>query len=102
MGIISTGAVVTSSEKRGRLKSVQPGNREWTTVIQGINATGWAIPPYIVFKGRYHLSSWYKEDAIPQDWLTSVSKNGGMTNEIGFQWLEHFNAHTERRTLGRY
>jgi hypothetical protein len=40
VGIISTGVVVTSSEKRGRPKSVQPGNREWTTVIQGINATG--------------------------------------------------------------
>ena len=57
MGIISTGAVVTASEKRGRPKSVQPGNREWTTVIQGINATGWAIPPHIVFKGRHHLSA---------------------------------------------
>ena len=67
MGMISTGAVVTASEKRGRLKSVQPGNREWTTVIQGINATGWAIPPHIVFKGRHYLSAWYKEDAIPQD-----------------------------------
>jgi RecB family endonuclease NucS len=33
MGVISTGAVVTASERRGRPKAVQPGNREWTTVI---------------------------------------------------------------------
>jgi hypothetical protein len=33
MGMISTGAVVTSSERRRRPKSVQQGNREWTTVI---------------------------------------------------------------------
>lgn len=33
MGVISTGAVVTASERRGRPKTVQPGNREWTTVI---------------------------------------------------------------------
>jgi hypothetical protein len=33
MGMISTSAVVTGSERRGRLKSVQQGNREWTTVI---------------------------------------------------------------------
>jgi hypothetical protein len=45
MGQISTGAVVTASEQRGRAKQVQPGNREWVTVIEGINATGWAIPP---------------------------------------------------------
>jgi RecB family endonuclease NucS len=49
MGMISTRAVVTGSERRGRPKSVQQGNREWTTVIQGVNATGWAIPPFIIF-----------------------------------------------------
>ena len=56
MGVISTGAVVTASERRERPKAVQPGNREWTTVIQGINAKGWAIPPFIIFKAYYHLS----------------------------------------------
>ena len=49
IGMISTGAVVTSSERRGRPKSVQQGNREWTTVIQGINAIGWSILPFIIF-----------------------------------------------------
>jgi hypothetical protein len=38
MGIISTGAVVTGSERQGQPKSIQQGNREWTTVIQGVNA----------------------------------------------------------------
>ena len=57
MGMISTGAVVTGSERRGRPKTVQQGDREWTTVIQGVNATGWAIPPFIIFKGCYHLSA---------------------------------------------
>ncbi len=52
MGVISTGAVVTGSERRGRAKSVQPGNREWTTVIQGINAMGWSIPPFVIFAGQ--------------------------------------------------
>jgi hypothetical protein len=33
IGQISTGAVVTASERRGRPKAVQQGNREWTTVI---------------------------------------------------------------------
>jgi adenine-specific DNA methylase len=49
IGIISTGAVVTASERRGQPKSVQQGNRKWTTVIQGINAIGWSIPPFIIF-----------------------------------------------------
>ncbi|KAF1925379.1 uncharacterized protein M421DRAFT_7861 [Didymella exigua CBS 183.55] len=62
---ISLGAVVTASERRGRPKTVQQGNWEWTTVIQGINAKGWAIPPFIIFKARHHLSSWYKEEDLP-------------------------------------
>jgi hypothetical protein len=40
IGQISTRAVVTASDRSGRLKQVQPGNREWTTVIQGVNAKG--------------------------------------------------------------
>jgi len=102
IGQISTGAVVTASERRGRPKAVQPGNREWTTVIQGINAKGWAIPPFIIFKARYHLSSWYKEEELPQDWEIGVSNNGWTTNKLGLDWLQHFDAHTKERTIGTY
>jgi hypothetical protein len=57
MGMISTRAVVTGAERRGRPKSVQQGNREWTTVIQGVNAMGWAILPFVIFQGKHHLST---------------------------------------------
>jgi hypothetical protein len=40
MGRASPHVVVTSTERRGRPKAIQPGNREWATVIQGINAAG--------------------------------------------------------------
>ncbi|KAH3986449.1 hypothetical protein HBH52_042050 [Parastagonospora nodorum] len=52
MGQISTRAVVTASERRGQPKT--------------------AIPPFIIFKGRHHLS------------------------------LKHFNEHTKRRVTGAY
>jgi hypothetical protein len=102
MGQISTGVVVTDAEKPGRAKQVQPGNREWVTVIQGINATGWPIPPYIIFKARQHLSNWYKDDTLPQDWVISISENGWTTNQLGFDWLKHFDRHTKTRTVGTY
>ena len=38
MGIIATAMVVTTSESRGKAKMAQPGNREWSTVIQAINS----------------------------------------------------------------
>jgi hypothetical protein len=102
MGMISTGAVVTGSERRARPKSVQQGNREWTTVIQGINALGWAIPPFLIFQGKHHLSAWYKEKDLPHDWVIAVSENGWTTNELGLKWLKHFNKHTKRRVVGTY
>jgi hypothetical protein len=59
MGVIASGMVVTGTERHGRPKSVQPENREWITDIQAINAEGWAIPPFIIGAGQYHLVNWY-------------------------------------------
>jgi hypothetical protein len=44
MSVISTAMVVTSSERSGRAKAKQPGNREWVTVIQAVNTLGWSLP----------------------------------------------------------
>jgi hypothetical protein len=40
IGKITTQLVVTGSERRGRPKSIQPGDREWVTAIAAINAAG--------------------------------------------------------------
>ena len=54
MGVAATSKVVTSSDTIGRAVTIQPGNREWVTVIEGINATGWAIPPFIILAAKLH------------------------------------------------
>jgi hypothetical protein len=99
MGKIKTQLVVTGSERRGRPKAIQPGDREWVTAIAAINAAGWSIPPFLIFAGKHHLSAWYEED-IPRDWAIAVSKNGWTTNEIGVEWLKHFIKHTEGKVVG--
>jgi len=38
IGMIATAKVVTSSESRNRPKTTQLGNREWVSIIQGINS----------------------------------------------------------------
>jgi hypothetical protein len=48
MGIIGSMKVVTGAERRARPALVQPGDREWVTVIQSICAAGYAIPPFII------------------------------------------------------
>jgi hypothetical protein len=102
MGLIASGIVVTGSERRARPKSVQPGNREWITVIQAINAEGWAIAPFIIGAGQYHLANWYRESNLPDDWAIATSPNGWTNNELGLEWLKHFDRCTNTRSVGRY
>lgn len=42
MGVAATSKVVTSSSTIGRAVTIQPGDREWVTTIEGVNASGWA------------------------------------------------------------
>ena len=102
MGVIGSMKVVTGSEKRRRPDLIQPGNREWVTVIQSICAAGYAIPPFIIYKGRVHISAWYEETDIPRNWKLSVSENGWTNNALGLEWLKHFDTHTKARQVGGY
>jgi hypothetical protein len=79
MGVIVTPKVVTQTKrptpkqprsnpsKSDRPMMLQPGDRNWVTVIEGINASGWALPPTVIFEGKVHQSSWYRT-WIPPDW----------------------------------
>ncbi|KAJ6258128.1 hypothetical protein Dda_7043 [Drechslerella dactyloides] len=102
MGIITTVTVVTGAETRDRAKLAQPGNREWATVIQGINAAGWAVPPFIILAGQYHLASWYTETNLPKDWVITLSDNGWTTNTIALAWVKHFNQISAPRCKSDY
>lgn len=102
MGVICATMVVTRADRRGRGKSVQPGNQEWATVIEGINAEGWCLLPFLVVQGAYHLAHWYTESDLPQDWTIKTTPNGWTDNETGLEWIKHFDKHTASRTKGVY
>ncbi len=102
LGMIFAGMVVTTSDGRGKAQLAQPGNREWATVIQGVNALGWAIPPFIILAGKLHLANWYTESNLPADWVLATSDNGWTTNELGLAWIKHFDHHTASRTKGTH
>jgi hypothetical protein len=100
MGIASTSKVVTSSDTISRATVVQPGNREWVTTIECINASGWSIPPFVILSGRLHQASWYQD--LPPDWAVAVSDNGWTNDGLGYEWIQHFHRHTESRSSGAY
>ena len=103
MGLIATAKVVTRAETAGRPALLQPGNREWVTTIECVNAMGWALPPCIVFKGKSHIQAWYEDNALPSDWRIELSENGWTTDQIGLSWLQNiFIPTTNGYTKGTY
>ena len=40
MGVATTAKVITSAHTNGQLVVTQPGNREWVTTLETINASG--------------------------------------------------------------
>lgn len=100
MGLCATAKVVTRAEYYGRRSVLQPGNREWVTVIETIGAEGYTLPPMIIFKGKLYKESWFQSD-LPQDWRFEVSANGWTTDAIGLRWLEKLFI-PYARTRGRY
>lgn len=101
MGLIATAKVITRAEYYGRRSLLQPGNREWVTGIECTNASGWALPPCIIFKGKVFIEAWF--DNLPDDWRFEVSPNGWTSDEIGLRWLQKlFIPSTIARTKGKY
>jgi hypothetical protein len=95
MGVISTSKVITTSDRKGRPRTKQPGNRKWVTVIEAVGARGQAIPPFIIFDGKLHQATWY-QTGIPTTWKIAVSDNGWTNNQLGFEWIQHFHENTKK------
>ncbi|KAJ0134490.1 Uncharacterized protein HZ326_22439 [Fusarium oxysporum f. sp. albedinis] len=67
-----------------------------------INAEGQSIAPFIIGAGQYHLANWYRESNLPADWVIATSQNGWTNNELGLEWLKHFDRSTSNRSVGAY
>ncbi|KAG9196117.1 hypothetical protein G6011_01238 [Alternaria panax] len=100
MGKITSQLVVTGSEKPGKQKKLQPGDREWVTLVQGVSATGRVIPPFLIFAGKVLITSWFAD--LPRNWIITVSPTGWINNDLALAWLKHFDAHTKASSTGAY
>lgn len=71
MDVASTVKVICGSETRdSHVKSIQPGNCEWITIIITINAARSVLSPQIILTGKKHQSVWYS--VIPDDYRISM------------------------------
>ena len=100
MGINVTTKVITQAFFLGRRGVLQAGNREWVAVIETICASGRALPPYIIFKGKKFMARWF--DDLPKQWALNFSPRGWTSNDIGLGLQKHFIPHTTSQTKGKY
>lgn len=100
IGIIA-GAFVIVPANVNKVYVDDPDNRELITIIECISATGYHVPPMIIFKGAYHLRKHFDND-IDDNVLFARSDSGFTNDKLTLSWLKHFDKYTKNRTKGRY
>jgi hypothetical protein len=100
MGQTSSAKVITRADYYGKRGLLQPGNREWVTVIECISAAGYALPPYIIFKHKSLNLGW--AEGLPQNWMLENSPNGWTSDEISLHWLQKVLIPDISRSQGGY
>ena len=81
--------------------AVTEGLREFCSVLETISAIGNVLPPFIVWQGITHRESYYKlvdGGVRSRNGTFAVSPSGYMDNELGLEYMKHFNTHTQKQT----
>jgi hypothetical protein len=101
MGKIQPVMIVTGTERKKMAKKIQPGNRDWATVVACGSSTGYTTPPFIILAGKEHLQAWYQV-ALPRTTRLVLSESGWINTELALEWLDFFHLHTGKRSKGAY
>jgi hypothetical protein len=87
-GYGANGLVVGSSERRS-IQKKQPGSRAWTSFIECISATGKALPPLVIFKGKSVQQQWFPQELSPyKGWEFTATDNTWTSESTAIEWLE--------------
>ncbi len=85
-GDIGSAKVVTAAD--GPRYHIQPGDRDWMTVIECIGAANQNVPAMVIAKGKVFQNIWFHTDAcIPSDWVIAHSETGWSNDRLGYIWL---------------
>jgi DDE superfamily endonuclease len=80
--------VVGSAGKRF-IQKKQPGSRAWTSFIECISATGRALHPLVMFKGKSVQQQWFPMGLTPyQGWKFTATENGWTSDVTALEWLQ--------------
>lgn len=101
MGKIQPVMIVTGTERKRQAMKIQPGNREWATLVACASSTGYALPAFFILAAKIHLAQWYTV-GLPLDARIELSDSGWINSEVALAWLEHFDEHTRARRKGSH
>jgi hypothetical protein len=82
IGIGATAKVICSSDRQGKPSIIQPGNREWVTVVECVGSSGVIVSPLIIFKSGDNQAEWYTNPILPPDWSITHSPKGWTSDEV--------------------
>ena len=75
-------------------------NREMVTVVEAVSTDCFTVPPVIILKAKSLLYRWF--DVLQGDEHLAVTENAYINDALAFQWIQHFERHTRKRTKGKY
>ncbi|KAK1837407.1 transposase, partial [Colletotrichum chrysophilum] len=83
----SNGLLLGSSDTRF-IRKKKPGSRAWTSLIECISATGKALPPLAIYKGKNVQQQWFPLDLTPyESWKFTAIENGWTSDSTAVKWL---------------
>ena len=91
--------LVVTRNKRPHYFGV-PTNRESATAVKAISATRDYLPAFLILSGTVHLSRWYEVKNLEEDTMIAVSSSGYSNDELSLAWIQHFEKHTVKGTVG--
>lgn len=74
-----------------KIFTMDPGNREWVTILECVSASGRALSPLVIFKGAEVQQQWFQGQVDDPDfdkWLFSTSEKGWTNNSTALRWLK--------------
>lgn len=68
-----------------KVVTMDPGNREWVTILECVNAAGRVLQPLVIFKGADVQQQWFQQQVDDDDfvdWQFCTSQTGWTTIQL--------------------
>ncbi|OAQ57289.2 DDE superfamily endonuclease [Pochonia chlamydosporia 170] len=92
--------LIVTKRKRAHYFGI-PENRESATAIEAISAGGEYIPAFLIVAGQVHMAQWYAQPELNPDTAIRPTPSGYTNDQVGLEWLEHFDKHTAKKRVGK-